>query len=81
MKNFLQPDRTRLVSEDGIIQEKPFYNYLTAWANNDPLNYGVARPNMIPEPLDWDWDVKAEVGEIPPSHPLVYSELPYYLNG
>ncbi|KAG8230581.1 hypothetical protein J437_LFUL004494, partial [Ladona fulva] len=67
----------RLVDSDGIINTKAFYNYLSAWASNDPLAYGASQANLRPEPRHWlhspaDYELK-----IPKSAPLVYAQMPF----
>lgn len=38
----------RLVNDDGIINPKAFYNYLSAWASNDVFAYGASQVRKIP---------------------------------
>jgi patched 1 protein len=33
----------RLVDQDGIINTKAFYNYLSAWASNDVFSYSASQ--------------------------------------
>lgn len=73
--------KVRLVDTHGIINPKAFYNYLSAWSWNDALAYGFSQANLRPEPRQWlhvanDYELK-----IPKSGPLVYSQLPFYLQG
>ncbi|KAF0297177.1 Protein patched [Amphibalanus amphitrite] len=75
-----QLPHVRLV-EDGIINPKAFYNYLTAWASNDALAYTSSQAQLRPEPKQW-LHVASDVElKIPKSQPLVYAQLPFYLNG
>lgn len=37
----------RLVKEDGIINPKAFYHYLTAWYNKDPLMYSSSQVRTL----------------------------------
>jgi len=72
--------KIRLVDENGIINPKAFYNYLTAWTSNDALAYSASQANFHPEPRPWlhvanDYELK-----IPKSSPLVYAQIPFYLN-
>ncbi|XP_037068599.1 LOW QUALITY PROTEIN: protein patched homolog 1-like [Pollicipes pollicipes] len=70
----------RLV-EDGIINPKAFYNYLTAWASNDALAYSASRAQLRPEPRQW-LHVASDVElKIPKSQSLVYAQLPFALSG
>ncbi|XP_046661166.1 protein patched isoform X1 [Homalodisca vitripennis] len=76
-----QVTQMRLVDNDGIINPKAFYNYLSAWVTNDALAYGASQANLRPEPKEWyhvpsDFELK-----IPKSAPLVYTQLPFYLHG
>lgn len=73
--------QVRLVDGDGIINQKAFYNYLSAWVTNDALAYSASQANLKPEPKQWfhsraDFELK-----IPKSLPLVYTQLPFYLHG
>ena len=78
--NKSQLPHNRLV-EDGIINPKAFYNYLTAWASNDALAYTSSQAQLRPEPKQW-LHVASDVElKIPKSQPLVYAQLPFYLNG
>uniref|UniRef100_A0A8D9BH04 Protein patched n=1 Tax=Cacopsylla melanoneura TaxID=428564 RepID=A0A8D9BH04_9HEMI len=70
----------RLVTRDGIINPKAFYNYLSAWSTNDALSYGASQCSLRPEPKPWihvtnDYELK-----IPKSSPLVYAQIPVSLN-
>lgn len=70
----------KLVDASGIINPKAFYTYLTAWVSNDALAYYASQANFRPEPREWihvatDFELK-----IPKSQPLVYTQLPFYLN-
>ncbi|KAH8399350.1 hypothetical protein KR215_008222 [Drosophila sulfurigaster] len=71
----------RLVTSDGIINPKAFYNYLSAWATNDVFAYGASQAKLYPEPRQYyhapaEYDLK-----IPKSLPLVYAQMPFYLHG
>ncbi|XP_034476659.1 protein patched [Drosophila innubila] len=71
----------RLVSSEGIINPKAFYNYLSAWATNDVFAYGASQGKLYPEPRQYyhaptEYDLK-----IPKSLPLVYAQMPFYLHG
>lgn len=73
--------QVRLVNNEGIINPKAFYNYLSAWASNDALAYGASQANLRPEPKEW-FHAPSEVElKIPKSAPLVYTQLPFYLHG
>ncbi|KAG1667437.1 Protein patched 1 [Nymphon striatum] len=70
----------RLVNEEEEINPKAFYNYLTAWATNDALAYSASQANLIPEPRQW-FHVPQDVDlKIPKSQPLIYTQMPFYLN-
>lgn len=68
------------MSEDGIIREDGFYNYLTAWVQNDPLSYIASLAQILPKPEKW---VNQDQGnfEIPRANAIKYSQMPYFLNG
>lgn len=73
-------DQIRLVDDEGIINPKAFYNYLTAWVSNDALAYIASQANIIPMPRFWyhersDYDLK-----IPKSSPIIYAQFPFYLS-
>ncbi|XP_075166747.1 protein patched [Haematobia irritans] len=71
----------RLVDNEGIINPKAFYNYLSAWATNDVFAYGASQAKLHPEPRQY-YHVPTEFDlKIPKSLPLVYSQLPFYLHG
>lgn len=71
----------QLVSHDGIINPKAFYNYLSAWASNDVFAYGASQANLRPEPRQWTHAPDDVELKIPKSAPLVYAQLPFYLRG
>ncbi|XP_074642065.1 protein patched homolog 1-like [Tubulanus polymorphus] len=69
----------RLVRED-IINEKAFYNYLTAWVSNDAMAYGSLQADFHPLPKPWyhlrdDLELK-----IPKAQPFAYAQTTFYLN-
>lgn len=70
----------RLVDGNGIINPKAFYNYLTAWVSNDPLAYTTSQANLRPEPKHWIHDGKDVELKISKAQPLVYAQLPFFLN-
>lgn len=70
----------RLVDDEGIINPKAFYNYLSAWAWNDAA-YGASQSNLRPSPRMWIHSSKDKHMEIPKSAPLTYTQLPFYLHG
>ncbi|XP_019865928.1 protein patched [Aethina tumida] len=70
--------KKRLV-KNNIIDPKAFYNYLTVWNSNDQISYTSSQANLIPKPFSFfssktEYDLK-----IPKSHPLVYTQMPFYL--
>jgi patched 1 len=70
----------RLVDNEGIINPKAFYNYLSAWAWNDAA-YGASQSNLRPSPRMWIHSPSDKHMEIPKSAPLSYTQLPFYLHG
>lgn len=71
--------QVRLVDAHGIINPKAFYNYLSAWSWNDALAYGFSQANLRPEPRQWLHVAGEYELKIPKSGPLVYTQLPFYL--
>lgn len=72
--------QVRLVDGDGIINPKAFYNYLTAWVTNDVLAYSASQTALRPEPRQWFHNAADVELKIPKSLPIVYAQLPFYLN-
>ncbi|CAL1269676.1 unnamed protein product [Larinioides sclopetarius] len=70
----------RLVDRNGIINTKPFYNYLSAWVSNDPLAYSASRAYFAPEPRQWIHDPQDVDLKMPKSQPLVYAQMPFFLD-
>ncbi|GAB6028772.1 hypothetical protein CHUAL_004588 [Chamberlinius hualienensis] len=70
----------RLVDSEGIIHPKAFYNYLSAWVTNDALAYSASQANLRPEPRQWFHDRHDVELKIPKSQPLVFAQIPFYLN-
>ena len=73
-------NKVRLVDSNGIINPKAFYNYLSAWVSNDALAYYSSQALLRPEPREWihvasDFELK-----IPKSQPLVFAQMPFFLN-
>ncbi|XP_012231499.1 protein patched [Linepithema humile] len=69
----------RLVDNEGVINPRAFYNYLSAWASNDALAYGASQANLRPEPRVWIYTNDHEL-KIPKSMPLTYAQMPFYLH-
>ena len=72
--------QVRLVDGDGIINPKAFYNYLTAWVTNDALAYSASQTSLRPEPRQWYHNAADVELKIPKSPPIIYAQLPFYLN-
>ncbi|XP_018902504.1 protein patched isoform X2 [Bemisia tabaci] len=72
---------TKLVNKEGYINPKAFYNYLSAWAWNDPLSYQASQGNLRPIPKEWTHYKNVLDLKIPKSAPLSYTQLPFYLSG
>ena len=49
----LQVLTNRLVDENGIINPKAFYNYVTAWTSNDAMAYSASQSAFHPLPMEW----------------------------
>lgn len=74
----MQIFKNRLV-ENGIIDPKAFYNYLSVWNSNDQMSYSSSQANLTPKPSQY-YSSKAELDlKIPKSQPLVYTQMPFYL--
>jgi len=73
-------NQVRLVDGDGIINPKAFYNYLTAWVTNDALAYSASQTSLRPEPRQWYHNAADVELKIPKSPPIIYAQLPFYLN-
>uniref|UniRef100_A0A915PEB4 SSD domain-containing protein n=1 Tax=Meloidogyne floridensis TaxID=298350 RepID=A0A915PEB4_9BILA len=65
--------QTRLIDSEDIIDSAGFYNYLTAW-------YYVSQAGFFPTPPGWRF-VPSEEGVVPQAEPLIYSQIPFYMNG
>lgn len=71
--------KKRLVNNEGIIDSKAFYNYLSAWNSNDQMSYTSSQANLTPKPFLY-YSSKAEYDlKIPKSQPLTYTQMPFYL--
>ncbi|GFT84485.1 protein patched [Nephila pilipes] len=70
----------QLVDANGIINTKPFYNYLSAWVSNDPLAYSASRAYFAPEPRQWIHDPQDVDLKMPKSQPLVYAQMPFFMD-
>ncbi|XP_051964447.1 protein patched homolog 1-like isoform X1 [Xyrauchen texanus] len=76
--------RRRLVDTDGIINQNPFYIYLSAWVSNDPVAYAASQANIRPSPPEWIHyrsDSTVNRLNIPAAEPIEYAQFPFYLNG
>lgn len=68
----------RLVN-NGVIDPKAFYNYLSAWNCNDQMSYSSSQANLTPKPFQY-YSSKTEFDlKIRKSLPLVYTQMPFYL--
>ncbi|KAH7935128.1 hypothetical protein HPB52_004477 [Rhipicephalus sanguineus] len=71
----------RLVDDEGLVNPKGFYNYLSAWASNDALAYSASEANLRPEPRQWIHSRQDVELRVPKSAPLAYAQMPFYLRG
>lgn len=71
----------RLVDDEGLINAKGFYNYLSAWVSNDALAYSASEANLRPEPRQWVHSRQDVELHVPKSAPLAYAQMPFYLRG
>ena len=72
--------RNRLVDSHGMINPSAFYNYLSAWYSNDAMAYNYAQGNLVPTPKEWYHDAADVNLIVPKSLPIVYAQIPFYLN-
>ncbi|KAF7638648.1 SSD domain-containing protein [Meloidogyne graminicola] len=72
--------KTRLINSEDIIDFDGFYNYLTAWFNLDNMMYYVSQAEFFPSPPEWRFSKFDEI-IIPPAEHLIYSQIPFYMNG
>ncbi|WKX98089.1 hypothetical protein Q1695_013633 [Nippostrongylus brasiliensis] len=73
--------RIRLVDGTRTINNDGFYNYLTAWYNQDNMMYYVSQGSFYPTPPKWSLTDKKAPLLVPPAEPLAYSQIPFYLTG
>ncbi|KAF7991588.1 hypothetical protein HCN44_008959 [Aphidius gifuensis] len=71
--------RNRLVDNDGIINPRGFYNYLTSWATNDAFAYETSQGNLRPLPKEQMHDRRDVELIIKKSSPLTYAQMPFFL--
>ncbi|XP_022643645.1 protein patched-like [Varroa destructor] len=76
--------RNRLVDSQGVINPKPFYNYLTAWYNHDALGYTLSRGSLVPQPRYWR-DTRTTTKDtkdltIAKSSAIEFAQMPFYLH-
>lgn len=65
--------------QNGIIDPKAFYNYLSVWNSNDQISYSSSQANLVPKPFQY-YSSKTEFDlKIPKSQPLVFTQMPFYL--
>lgn len=70
---------TKKLVDNGIIDPKAFYNYLSVWNCNDQMSYSSSQANLMPKPFE-HFSSKTEFDmKIPKSKPLVYTQMPFYL--
>lgn len=74
-------NQTRLVTIDGYINPAAFYNYLSAWVCHDALAYSSSQANIKPEPKSWCHVTNDKELKIPKSTPIIYAQIPFYLQG
>ncbi|PIO65171.1 patched family protein, partial [Teladorsagia circumcincta] len=73
--------KVRLVDGTQTINNDGFYNYLTAWYNQDNMMYYVSQASFYPTPPKWSITDKNAPLLVPPAEPLAYSQIPFYLTG
>uniref|UniRef100_A0A183GWC0 DUF5703_N domain-containing protein n=1 Tax=Heligmosomoides polygyrus TaxID=6339 RepID=A0A183GWC0_HELPZ len=77
----LKVGKVRLVDGTQTINNDGFYNYLTAWYNQDNMMYYVSQGSFYPTPPKWSITDKKAPLLVPPAEPLAYSQIPFYLTG
>ena len=65
----------RLVDKNGIINQRAFYYYLTAWVMNDAFSYSNSEANFRPEPKSWNEN--PDDLRIERARPLIYTQVPF----
>ncbi|XP_070564286.1 protein patched homolog 1-like isoform X2 [Ptychodera flava] len=76
-----QVHSVRLVSDDGIIYPRGFYNYLTVWWSYDTISAVSSQAALHPEPHDYvPGGVSDAELRIPKSQAMNFTQLPFYLN-
>ncbi|ESN90495.1 hypothetical protein HELRODRAFT_71011, partial [Helobdella robusta] len=71
----------RLVNEStGVIYPPAFYIYLSAWVSNDALAYGTSQASIFPEAGLWLHDDNDPNYNIPPSSPISFAQVAYYIS-
>ncbi|KJH48046.1 patched family protein [Dictyocaulus viviparus] len=73
--------KVRLVDDMQTINYDGFFNYLTAWYNQDNMMYYVSQASFYPTPPKWSISDKDSPPLVPPAAPLAYSQIPFYLTG
>ena len=73
--------KRRLVDEQGLINARAFYNYLTAWVSNDALTYSASQAIFRPEPKQWMHEPNDLDLRVPKAQPLAYAQMPFLLSG
>uniref|UniRef100_A0A915HMS2 Uncharacterized protein n=1 Tax=Romanomermis culicivorax TaxID=13658 RepID=A0A915HMS2_ROMCU len=75
---------SRLVDENGVINKDGFYNYLTAWVNQDPMTYHVSQAAMSPKPPFYKFNIDMATVKnmtVPPAKNLLFSRIPFFSYG
>lgn len=71
-------DSNRLIDSDGIINQRGFYYYLTAWVMTDAFSYASTQAMLKPEPKVWNDnpdDLKIEK-----ARPIMYAQIPFLIS-
>lgn len=72
-----QVETSRLVDKNGIINQRAFYFYLTAWVMKDSFTYSNSEANFRPEPKTWNEE--AENLRIERAKKLNFAQIPFLL--
>eukprot|EP00794_Sanderia_malayensis_P007816 gene7816-8662_t len=85
-QDFQRLSYARLVDNNGIINTKLFYYYLTAWYNEDTIGYWISQAGLKPSPPFWynfhgqRFPANSSVHVVPKAQPISMALMPFYLN-
>lgn len=71
-------DTNRLVDSDGIVNQKAFYYYLSAWVMSDTFSYANTEAMLKPEPKIWN-SLDLNQLKIEKARPITYAQMPFLM--